>query len=86
MSDDEKKPYKVLNPIAHGGRVERGETIYLTDEEAAAFSAEDIEALPVPADANNAGENVEGEAPTSEAAEHENTDSQESTDEHAHSQ
>jgi hypothetical protein len=34
MSNSEKKPYKVLKPIAWGGRREIGETIFLTDEEA----------------------------------------------------
>lgn len=29
-----KKEYKVLHPISHGGRVERGEVVTLTDEEA----------------------------------------------------
>ena len=68
---EEKKPYIVLNPIAHGGRIERGETVLLSDEEAAAFSAEDIKPAPEPA---TAGDKVEGGEPVQAA---ENTDSQE---------
>lgn len=53
------KLYRVLNPIAHGGRVERGTEIELTDEQAANYgenyvelvtakaSAEEVEAKPV---------------------------------------
>ncbi len=33
-----KKVYEVLHPIAWGGRLERGETVEMTDEEASAFA------------------------------------------------
>lgn len=36
----QKKPYKVLNPIAYGERRERGEIVYMSDEEARAFGDE----------------------------------------------
>lgn len=41
----EKKKYKVLRPIALDGRKEPGEIVELTDEEAQAFSKEDLEAV-----------------------------------------
>lgn len=34
-----KRTYLVRNPIAYGGRVERGETVMLTDDEAKNFGA-----------------------------------------------
>jgi hypothetical protein len=34
---NEKKEYKVLNPIAHSGRIERGEIVLLTEDEARNF-------------------------------------------------
>lgn len=34
-----KKEYKVLNPIAHSGRIERGEIVLLTEDEASNFGA-----------------------------------------------
>ena len=33
-----KKEYKVLNPIAHSGRIERGEIVLLTEDEASNFA------------------------------------------------
>ena len=41
----EKKKYKVLKPIALDGRKEPGDIVELTDEEAQAFSKEDLEAV-----------------------------------------
>lgn len=44
-----KKEYKVLNPIAHSGRVERGEVVLLTEDEASNFTAANVElVIPVP--------------------------------------
>lgn len=40
---NEKKQYKVLNPIGHSGRRERGEIVLLTEDESANFGAEYVE-------------------------------------------
>ena len=39
MSKNEKKEYEVLHPIAHGGRIERGDTIMLTESQAKNFGS-----------------------------------------------
>ena len=39
----ETKTYRVLNPIAHGGRVERGTEIELTEEHAANYGSHHVE-------------------------------------------
>ncbi len=41
---DEKKQYKVIQPVAFGGRREIGEILELTDEEANALGSEFVEA------------------------------------------
>lgn len=67
MSDETKKIYRVLRPIAFGGRREIGETIELTDEEALNLGDEYVVALePAPATAGAEpvkGSKVEGETP-----------------------
>ncbi len=40
---DEKKQYKVIQPVAFGGRREIGEVLELTDEEAQALGSEFVE-------------------------------------------
>lgn len=59
MSNTEKKIYKVLKPIAWGGRREIGETLALSDEEAANLGGEYValESEPV-----TTGAKVEDEA------------------------
>lgn len=42
----DKKKYKVLRPVAIGERKEAGDIVELTDEEAQAFSQEDLQAMP----------------------------------------
>lgn len=42
MSNPEKLPYKVLRPLGISGRVERGQVVYLTSEQAKAYSVEDL--------------------------------------------
>lgn len=43
MDTDAKLPYKALRPLGISGRVEKGEVVYLTAEEARAFSADYLE-------------------------------------------
>jgi hypothetical protein len=45
MTSDNRKEYKVLQPIGLSGRREKGEIVKLTDEEAAAFSPALIELI-----------------------------------------
>lgn len=55
-----KRLYKVLKPIAEGGRVERGEIIELTEERAAAIGPEYV--VLVDGSAETPQSSVEGEA------------------------
>lgn len=66
MSNAEKKTYRVLKPIAWGGRREVGETIQLSNEEAANLGDDYValESEPVTTGASSAkaGSKVEDEA------------------------
>lgn len=59
MSNTDKKLYKVLKPIAWGGRREIGETLLLSDKEAANLGDEYVALVSEPV---TTGEKVEDEA------------------------
>jgi len=42
MSNDTKIPFKTLRPLGISGRVEKGQVVYLTADEARAYSANDL--------------------------------------------
>lgn len=57
---EEKKKYKVIQPVAFGGRREVGEILELTDEEANALGSEFVEAYtPEESAEQNSAENSE---------------------------
>lgn len=42
MSQSDKLPYKVLRPLGISGRVEKGQVVYLTEQEAKAYDPADL--------------------------------------------
>jgi len=58
---EEKKKYRVTNPVAWGGRRERGEVLELTATEAVEIG--EVELIPEAAPITPATEAVEAEAP-----------------------
>lgn len=42
MSNDAKLPFKTLRPLGISGRVEKGQVVYLTADEARGYSSQDL--------------------------------------------